>query len=268
MTGKKMSGVEYRVRHKNGTWQWHISTGSPIRDASGIIVAFLGTCHDITEQKRIESALHMANRQLNLLTGITRHDIRNQIFALKGYLELSKQTLGDATKTSEFIVKKERAAEAIERQIAFTEEYQDLGTVGPRWIVLDHIIPHSQVPARITLRSDLNGIRVFADPMLEKVFSNLLDNSLRHGGRVTVIGVSSYTSDGDLVIVWEDNGIGIPADEKERIFERGFGKNTGFGMFLVREILSLTGISIRESGEPGAGARFEIVVSEGAYRSE
>jgi PAS domain S-box-containing protein len=268
VTGKKMSGVECRVHHKNGSWQRHISTGSPIRDDKGNIVAFLGTCHDVTEQKRTEDALHMANRQLNLLTGITRHDIRNQILALKGYLELSKQTLGDSTKISEYIAKKERATDAIERQIAFTKEYQDLGTVGPKWIVLDEVIHRLPVPKRITLGTELPGISIFSDPMLEKVFSNLLDNSIRHGGHVTAITVSSYRSDGDMVIVWQDNGVGIPADEKERIFERGFGKNTGFGMFLVREILSLTGISIRETGEPGAGARFEIVVSEGAFRCE
>jgi signal transduction histidine kinase len=68
-------------------------------------------------------------------------------------------------------------------------------------------------------------------------------------------------------VVWKDNGIGIATDEKERIFERGFGKNTGLGLFLVREILSLTGITITENGEPGKGARFEIVVPNGAYRS-
>jgi PAS domain S-box-containing protein len=265
LTGKKMSGVECRIRQKDGTWQWHVSTGSPIRDATGSIVAFLGTCHDITEQKRTEDALHMANRQLNILTGITRHDIHNQIFALKGYLELSKQTLGDTTKTSEYIAKKERATAAIERQIAFTKEYQDLGTAGPKWIVLDDVIPRS-LPAGITLCTDVQGISIFADPMLEKVFFNLLDNSIRHGGHLTAVGVSSHESAGDLVIVWEDNGIGIPADEKEQIFDRGFGKNTGFGMFLVREILSLTGIRIRETGEPGKGARFEIVVANGAYR--
>ena len=69
-----------------------------------------------------------------------------------------------------------------------------------------------------------------------------------------------------LTIVWEDNGVGIPTDEKERIFERGFGRNTGLGMFLVREILSLTDITITETGMEGTGARFEITVPMGMYR--
>jgi signal transduction histidine kinase len=102
--------------------------------------------------------------------------------------------------------------------------------------------------------------------MLEKVFSNLLDNSILHGQQVTRIQVSCQKSGRDLVVVWADNGIGIAVDEKERIFERGFGKNTGLGLFLIREILTLTGITIKETGEPGKGARFEIIVPTGAYR--
>jgi signal transduction histidine kinase len=66
--------------------------------------------------------------------------------------------------------------------------------------------------------------------------------------------------------VCEDDGNGVVAKEKEKIFERGFGKNTGFGLALSREILAITGITITENGEPGKGARFEMLVPEGAYR--
>jgi signal transduction histidine kinase len=117
----------------------------------------------------------------------------------------------------------------------------------------------------MSLDTNIKGIQIYADPMLEKVFFNLLDNSINHGERVTEIRVSSHQSGSDLIVVWEDNGIGIAPEDKDQIFDRGFGKNTGLGLFLVREILSLTGITIRENGEPGQGARFEIVVPQGAY---
>lgn len=55
-------------------------------------------------------------------------------------------------------------------------------------------------------------------------------------------------------------------NEKEKIFNQGYGKNTGLGLFLSREILALTGMTIRETGTPGKGARFEILVPIGAYR--
>ncbi|MBP9009561.1 MAG: sensor histidine kinase, partial [Methanospirillum sp.] len=83
---------------------------------------------------------------------------------------------------------------------------------------------------------------------------------------VTTISISTRKDGDRLVILVEDDGAGIADDEKERIFERGYGKNTGLGLFLAREILAITGISISETGVPGKGARFEITVPEGRWR--
>jgi len=58
------------------------------------------------------------------------------------------------------------------------------------------------------------------------------------------------------------NHVGI----NEIVVVRGFGKNTGLGLFLSKEILSITDITITENGEPDKGARFEMVVPKGAYR--
>jgi sensor histidine kinase regulating citrate/malate metabolism len=68
------------------------------------------------------------------------------------------------------------------------------------------------------------------------------------------------------VIVYEDDGIGISDKIRTVLFKRGKGKNTGYGMFLIREILTITGFSIAETGESGKGARFEIVVPECSFR--
>jgi len=67
---------------------------------------------------------------------------------------------------------------------------------------------------------------------------------------------SAEELDGGWVIVCEDDNVGVPAEEKEKIFERGFGKKTGMGLFLVREITDSTEITIHETGVPGKGARF------------
>ena len=99
------------------------------------------------------------------------------------------------------------------------------------------------------------------------MFLNLLDNSLRHAKRLTEINVLCRSDQGSLIITWQDNGIGIPTEKKERIFERGVGDTTGLGLSLIREILSLTGITIRETGVPGKGAKFEILVPKGGVRN-
>ena len=114
---------------------------------------------------------------------------------------------------------------------------------------------------------DSVNFEIFADPLFEKTFYNLIDNSLRYGGETMKnIRVSSKVNPDGLFIIYEDDGIGIPINEKSRIFERGFGKTGGQGLFLVQEILSITGITIRETGTPEKGCRFEILVPNGMYR--
>ena len=264
-TGKKASGIEYRIHDKNGRWQWHTQSISPVRDTEGNVVGVEGICHDITDRKKTEDALRQSNLQLNLLSSITRHDILNKITIIRGYLALAEMECSDSN-LKEYLLRMRSTASEIQSQIEFTRIYQDLGSLEPQWIQLDAVMPYSSFPASVTLFADLQNISIFSDPMLEKVFFNLLDNSIRHGQQVTGIRVSAHESDGRLIIVWEDNGVGIPEEEKELIFDRGFGKNTGFGLFLIHDILSLTGMSIRETGVSGSGARFEITVPKDGWR--
>jgi len=228
--------------------------------------ASLVVISDITDRKRAEDALRMANRQLTMLTGITRHDISNQIHVILAYLEMVKRKSRDHAMI-ELVQVLEPSALEIKSQVEFTKLYQDIGSCEPQWLEPGRLLHGLHPPPAITLKSDLSGLEVYADPMLGKVFFNLLDNSVRHGERVTEIRTFCMRTGRELTLVWEDNGVGIPAGLKEKIFERGFGKNTGHGLFLAREILSLTGLTIRETGEPGRGARFEIAVPEGQYRA-
>ncbi|HEX3002276.1 MAG TPA: PAS domain S-box protein [Methanoregula sp.] len=262
--------IEVRVPHPGGD-RYYITTITPIRDKSGTVITCICSSKEITDRKRAEDALRQANRHLGLLTDVTRHDLTNQVSALKGWLELTKAMLNDPQKIRTFIAKKEIAIAAIERQIAFMNAYQGLGTGEPSWQDLEAVLLQARelLPAEgIRFVTAIGSIEVYSDPLFDRVFSNLLDNTLRHGEHVTEIRVSSHHAGGELTIVWEDNGTGISPDEKERIFDRGFGRNTGFGMFLAKEILSLTGIAIRETGVAGKGARFEILVPAGAYREK
>ena len=99
--------------------------------------------------------------------------------------------------------------------------------------------------------SECAGLEIFADPLLIKVVYNLIDNALRHGGSVSTIRFLDEKSGDDLVLVAEDDGEGVRVQDKQKIFSKGFGKNTGFGLFLVREILAITGMSVAETGFPG-----------------
>jgi len=113
---------------------------------------------------------------------------------------------------------------------------------------------------------DLEDAEIYADPLLEKVFYNLIDNAVRYGERVTTIRFFLLISDEGLTLVCEDDGVGVADGLKQHIFERGVGKNTGMGLFLSREILGITRITIAETGVYGQGARFEIFTPRGTYR--
>ena len=224
--------------------------------------------HDVTDLKRTEVALRLAHRKLNLLSGVTRHDILNQLNILEGFLELSGQGLGMA-RQKEYLVKEKKAAESIRRMILFTKDYEEIGRQQPGRQWPDAIISHLAKTANlksIRLDSRLGDLELYADPLLERVFYNLLDNSIRHGDHVMTIVVSAGPAGNAFVIRWEDDGPGVPEVIKEKIFEWGFGKNTGTGLFLAREILGLTGITIRETGTFGSGARFEILMPAGSFR--
>jgi signal transduction histidine kinase len=113
---------------------------------------------------------------------------------------------------------------------------------------------------------NFTGLELYADPLIEKVIYTLFDNALNHGKTVTKIDFSAVKHNDILTVIYNDNGVGVPAEHKEAIFQRKYFTHTGFGLFLSREILSITGSTIRETGEPGKGARFEITVPAGSFR--
>jgi PAS domain S-box-containing protein len=224
---------------------------------------------DITERKHTGDALALANRKLNLLSSITRHDIINQLTGLMAYLTMSEEMVSDP-ELKEFIGKEITSAQAIQRLISFTKDYEDMGVNAPLWQNVSSCIrkiSRSLPLGDVTVTIDNPGVEIFADPLLEKVFYNLIDNALKYGGdKLTAIRVVLQEENGSLVLTVSDDGTGIPLEDKSRLFVKGFGKNTGLGLFLSREILSITGIKISENGEPGQGAQFVITVPKDGYR--
>ena len=254
---------------KDGTIMHTLVTTVARKDENGNVIGFQGTIRDITELKRAEEALIFAGKKLNLLNSITRHDINNQLTALNVFIQISQDMAIDPA-MRELLDKEAKISAVIERQIAFTRDYQELGVNAPGWQNVDATVRKAAgaLPMRnVQIDVDCTDLEVFADPLFEKVFYNLIDNALRYGGdRMTTIHVTSHDTEAGRVIVLEDDGEGIPADDKKHLFERGFGKNTGLGLFLSREILSITRLSISETGGPGKGARFEISVPWGTFR--
>lgn len=240
----------------------------PVRDRkSGEVVAVTVVSSNITDLKMTEKSLIEANKKLNLLSSLTRHDILNNLTALQGYIELSMMDEPGPDRLR-YLEKMLAITDSIHHQVAFTSDYQDIGVKAPQWQDIREIIQNaSQIIdlQGIEIEIRFHELKVFADPMLEKVFYNLIQNAVAHGEKITRIVFSAKRHTEGVTLVCEDDGIGIQDAEKELIFRRGYGKNTGLGLFLIREILSITGMSIKENGTFGKGARFEIMIPNAIY---
>lgn len=238
--------------------------------AEGALRELQGVGRDLTEQKAAEAALALANKKLNLLASITRHDVMNKLTVAHGYVSIAKNQPDDP-KNAVHLTKAEAALQSIEGYLEFTRDYQRMGIAAPVWINLEEAIGRAAAGPRsngITVNVDVGDLEILTDPLVEKVFYNILDNAERHGEGVRTITVTGTVGEDGLRLTFEDDGVGIPEGEKERIFEAGYGKNTGYGLFLAKEILSASGMTISECGEPGKGARFEIFVPSARYRHD
>lgn len=223
---------------------------------------------EIEERKKFEDAIRLTNRKLNTISSIARHDILNKISAITMYHSLAEELVTDPI-VREYLAKIDQCTVLIEKQIRFTRDFQNVGTTAPRWqnvsATVDAVVTDMNLD-NICLEKDLGTLEIYTDPLLPKVFFHLIDNTVQHGKSATRIRLFFCREEKDLVLVCEDNGTGIPENMKDNVFKREYAQNTGYGLILVQEILGVTGITIRETGKPGKGARFEIAVPEGKFR--
>jgi len=245
-----------------------IISASPIISENRI-AGVRGVIVDIADQKRLESALAITNKKLNLMNSVTRHDVLNNITGLLGLVDMLGES-GSPDDAQALITEIHNLIIKIKDQIIFTKDYQNVGVKAPQWQSLcEGIRKEASTIGMDGVQLHLPGCNaeIYADPFFSRVFYNLIDNSFRHGGTIRNISVETeVVQNGGLLIRYRDDGTGVSPDEKELIFDQGYGKNTGFGLFIIREILGITGLSIRETGTFGGGVLFEILVPKESWR--
>ena len=224
---------------------------------------------DMTDQLQTEEAILLANKKVGLLNSITRHDIINLITTQMLSLELLRET-DDPAEREEYLESLEASTRRIEKDILFTRDYQNLGAGAPVWQDAEECIRQEwemrSSRGRVALEVNLNGVQVFADSMLPKVFGNLMDNAFRHGGGISYIRFSAEVRGSELALCCADDGTGIPPEKRKSLFQPVFNQDHGYGLYLVSEILAITGMTITEEGREGEGARFVIHIPETIWR--
>ena len=273
-TGKNPSGShEMRLRHKNGTWIWIRSQWQVFRTPEADpVVHVVGVHQDITDTVKKDEAIREAQKKIAMLSSVTRHDILNQVTVIRMFFDIMEMT-GEVPVDSDTWVQLSKindAAVTIERQIGFTRDYEDLGSQPPAWQDIGNLVARMGATSefsRFTVTCTCNNLVVYADLMLERVVHELFLNAIRHGGEVTALTVSCrIEADNTAVIDVSDDGIGVADERKNTIFSRSIGIKTRYGLYLSREILSVTGITIEETGREGSGAVFSLFVPQQSWK--
>ncbi len=290
--------IEIRLLNHMDQWIWaHLYLVPFLRNDSGSLTQVMIVMQEVTERikaekemsqqldeifrtnesltaatrelRRSENALRKANDQLNILNTITHHDAMNQLSVIQGFAALMEGS-DLPPRQADYVKKMNKAAEAIKEQLEFVKIYQEIGVRAPAWQDLNECVQDAKRSLTMNgmeLKEKGLGVCILADPMFPKVVYNLIENAVRHSGGAMLLNVSALQDGKDLKIVFEDNGLGIAPEDKARLFERGFGKHTGLGLFLIREILNISNIQIVENSEQGKGARFELSVPSGSWCS-
>jgi len=211
---------------------------------------------DVSERKRMEEKLRVVGR-------LARHDVRNKLSAVTGNAYLLKKRLEGDSEAVERLNDIESAVRETTQIFDFARTYEKLGIEKLSYVNVEKtfngaVQQFSDLQVKVV--NDCRGLSVLADSLLTRLFYNLIDNSLKHGENVSKIRVY-YEKEGDeLKLVYEDDGVGIRKAEKEKVFREGYGKGTGYGLYLIRKMCQVYGWTIRETGKHGKGARFTITI--------
>mgnify|MGYP005833143513 CR=1 FL=1 len=237
-------------------------TKTPMLDDNGHVKFVVSTGVDITKARKSEEDLELARSKLNLCGSLIRHDAMNQLTVIMGAAELAKDQFPEP-RIEKYMRMIMKSAASIGRALDFAREYQEIGTKEPVWKNLNECIKEARAALGaqdISVEADNCNFEVLADPLLMRVFYNLIDNAVKHGCGAETIRMYCSPSGEELRLICEEDGVGIPEPKKASLF------SAGQGLHMVKDILAMTGIEIVERGEYGKGARFEIIVPKECYR--
>jgi signal transduction histidine kinase len=160
----------------------------------------------------------------------------------------------------------EQAVQETTRIFDFAKMYEQIGVEELTYIDVEEKLKEAvalfsgPIP---TIINDCHGLTVLADSFLRQLFFNFIDNTRKHGKKTTTIRVYFEKADQDsLKLVYEDDGVGVPSENKPRLFKEGYstGGSTGFGLFLTKRMMDVYDWQIQENGTPGEGAKFTITI--------
>ena len=230
---------------------------APVRD-DGEIVGVTGHKFDITEYKKREERLRRQNERLDQFASVVSHDLRNPLNVASARLELVAEDC-DSPHLADVSAAHDKMERLIEDLLTFAQagsEALNSTTVSLPDLIRDCWERFAETNAYLDIETE-RAIRADRD-RVKQLFKNLLANAVDHGGSDVTVHVGTL-SEGFYV---EDDGPGIPEEEREDVFTAGYSTSqdgTGFGLGIVEQVVEAHGWDIRVTDGSSGGARFEII---------
>ena len=260
-TGEPIEGLVERVERPSGEIVYITTSKAPWYDEDGEIVGVLGVSVETTAQKRQAEELRRQNERLEEFASAVSHDLRNPLEVARANVELFRES-GDETNLDTVARMHDRMSQLIEDTLELArggelvtdpDPVDAASVVREAWDAVD--------TKDATLDCEWDGSIEADRSRLSRLLENCFRNAIEHAGADATVRVLPL-DDGRTGFAIEDDGPGIPLEEREAVFDRGYttsDEGTGFGLSIVGEIADAHGWSIRATESDAGGARFEIV---------
>jgi len=298
--------IESRLRGKDGTYRWFLMRGVPLRDGSGIIVKWFGTCTDIHDLKEAQAELKQlnqeleqrvsnrtaqlqaTNQELEAFTYSVSHDLRAPLRHISGFSKILSEDFAQVL-PSEAQHLLERIGEGTRRMGMLVDDLLNLGRIGRHEVRLqvaglDSLV--ADVLRELQPEAQARNVQwkigrlpyVECDPaLIRQVFQNLLSNALKftRPREKAIIEVGQEIRDGVSVVYVRDNGVGFSmkyADKLFGVFQRLHRsedfEGTGVGLATVQRIIRKHGGKIWAEAELDKGAKFYFTLGTSEEASQ
>ncbi len=248
--------IEARYHSEDDEQRWFRIQGVPTVE-DGEVVTLRGAVVDITEQVERERELEAQNERLEEFASVVSHDLRNPLAAADAALELARREC-DSDHLDEVADAHDRMVTLIDDLLTLAREGADADDVVA--VNLQEVITDcwgAVGDEAVTLSNEATG-RIRANPSrLRQLLENLLRNAVEHGGDDVTVTIGDL-DDGFYV---EDDGPGIPPEDRDRVTDAGFSTNTdgtGFGLRIVEAVADAHDWTLSIGESAAGGARFEI----------
>jgi len=271
---------EFQIKTKNGETKWISHICNPVFDSEGKWRGRSTLNIDITERKKAEQGIKrtmdqlvLVNEKLGVVGRLTRHDVGNKLMTAKSNLYLLKKRIGDNPYLVKYLDNIDSALESSDRIFEFSRLYERIGVEKPSkenvFDCFNQAVALMPNLGDFEVVNECKDLEVVADSLLKQLFYNFIDNSLKHGEKVTQIRLHYTLKDDGVKLIYEDNGVGVPEANKSKLFEAGFstGKGSGLGLHLVKKMMDVYGWTIAEEGEEGKGVKFAISIPSNSVSS-